>query len=312
MMETSNDIKLVNSTSINNTNDNNNCYRLRVNLNGFKKDDIKVNLINEGKVNKIEVTAACKEFNEQTSCDTIKEYKKVFELPTKNYRNLDLMTMCSYIDNDQKHLIIEFKSNLNDNQTYNSLNNSNDDDLYLNLIEQAANYLTNFKNLDDIKQTIEHVLNPCTPPVTSPSSETQTRTTSKEKLTTNNKNINNRLSLDNDIHLLSTNYNLPPMHLLSNPDGSKLLQVTVKVPETVTKVVKTNPPVSVSVDDNSNQLYLTCNQLTISLDAEAKNGESSSKFTKKFNLPNGTDYEHLSYNLDNENHSLIIEAPFKN
>jgi hypothetical protein len=260
-----------------------NYYLLRVNLNGFNKNDVKVTLFKETLLNKIEITAINKENNGKNG-SLINEYNKIFELPKNSCYNLDTMETC--FDDDNKHLVIKFKSNKPETHLINMLNNSNDDDIYVNLIEKTAKNLQNLKNLDDIKEAIENVLN-------------------ESSFNFNSQQSAEDCKLNNDLHLLSKHNNLPSMYIINN--GMKILRVCIKIPQSIDKVVDLS-----NVENKIlNHLYIKSDKFTVFLDAETKFDETTSKFTKQFNLPIGTDYEKMVFCIDDVNNSLIIEAPFR-
>jgi hypothetical protein len=280
--------------------ENNDYYLLRVNLSGFKLSDIRVNILKENLINKIEIKAVHIQNDENGSPKSTNEYTKVFELSKKTCSNINLDSMETSFAEDDKHLIIKFKSNKNENHLINLLNNSNEDDIYVNLIEKTVKNLQNFKNLDDIKDAIESVLNE------SNFNFNHEKKTDKK----NEETLLVRHALDDDLHLLSKHQSSPVMHIITNDDGSKQIRINLKIPQTINAVIKLTQKSEIEQKAN-NHLYLTTDKLTVNLDAEAKlNNDTASKFTKQFNLPIGTDYEKLKYHIDSVTNSLIIEAPY--
>lgn len=278
----------------------NNYYLLRVNLNGFKLDDVKVSVLKETSINKIEIKAISIEKDENGSPKSTNEYTKVFELQKKKCSNINLDSMETSFDDDNKHLIVKFKSNKTENHLVNFLNNSNEDDIYVDLIEKTVKNLQNFKSLDDIKDAIECVLN---------ESNFNFNHEKKKDKQKNEEEVLFRHALDDDLHLLSKHNSSPVMHIVTNEDGFKQLHVNLKIPQTINKIINQNLSEKSNETKENNHLYLRSDKLTVNLDAEAKLNDATSKFTKQFNLPIGTDYENLSYYIDIVNSSLIIEAP---
>ena len=279
--------------------ENNDYYLLRVNLNGFKLADIKVTIVKENLINKIEIKAIHIENDDHGLPKSTNEYTKVFELSKKTCSNINLDTMETSFDDDDKHLIIKFKSKKNENHLVNLLNNSSEDDIYVDLIEKTVKNLQNFKNLDDIKEAIESVLN-----------ETNFNFNHQKKNDKKNEETLVRHALDDDLHLLSKHQSSPVMHIITNDDGSKQLRINLKIPQTINTVINLTEQSDIE-KKAQNHLYLTTDKLTVNLDAEAKlNNDTTSKFTKQFNLPTGTDFSKLNYHIDSVTNSLIIEAPY--
>ena len=221
------------SKSETSNNNNNNYYLLRVNLSGFNLNDVKVNVIEENSINKIEITATSIENDEKGKLKSSKEYKKVFELQKKSCSGIKFETMETCFDDDKKHLIVKFQSNKPETHVISLLNNSSDDDVYVDLIEKTAKNLQSLKTLDDIKDAIESVLN-------------------QSNFNFNhNKKADNRKSereaFNDDMHLLSQHNSSPAMHTIANDDGSKLLRVNVKIPHSITAVVNLPPSASSTI-----------------------------------------------------------------
>ena len=146
-----------------------NLYRLKVNINGFKIDDIKVSLEDVSKTSGKENAKARVKISAQRSAQTeshekghentsvSKEYTKYHDLSAQiiSQFNIDLSSMKYYLDPKQasSYLVVEFAANSNEN-CYVTL-----DDSCESLVELAARSLLNVKSLENLREVIQDPFN---------------------------------------------------------------------------------------------------------------------------------------------------------
>lgn len=276
-------------------------YRLRVNINGFRLEDIKVSLI----VDKKEITNNTKqEANDKVQkCkvqvrisatrkhilsdeESSKEYVKYYDILTKS--NVDINTMRYYLDpKNSLFLIVEFVSNTNENVYVNL------DDSCESLVEMAAKSLINIKNIEDLRSCIENPFD-----------------------TSYDKNLEDILSpsIIKDLSN-SAKTTFTPTKIIENPDGSKLVRVDLSIPYSVKTVSLLNKNsnsqiANINSNEESNHLTIKIDGLKLNFDAITTNENTTSTFSKQFSLPKGTKTSNIKYKFDENKHSIILEAPY--
>jgi hypothetical protein len=293
-------------------------YRLRVNINGFNLDQIRVSLVDESvgeKSNnstsstnedingiksssnkaKIKISAHCdRAKNNSTNTESeesSQHYVKYYDIMAKS--NLDLDSMRYYLDaKNSLYLIVEFVSNLNENVYINL------DDSCESLVEMAAKSLLNVRNIDELRYAIE---NPYDPKVES------------------NYNSLNELFSPSIIRDLTnaTKTTFTPINIVDKPNNTKAVSIRLNIPYSIksvsllngaSKTITNNNPEL--IEERTNHLTIKCDNLNLHLQANAANESTTSLFTKQFRLPKGTITKDLTYSIDQNKHSLTIEAPF--
>ena len=131
-------------------------YKLRVNINGFKLEDIKVTLekrtVNDSNKIRVKVVALereAKKFSDENKEESSKEFVKYYDISPKSYVNPKSMRY--FLDpNDPLYLIVEFQSKLEENVFVNL------DESCESLVEMAAKSLLNIKDIDALKHSLEN------------------------------------------------------------------------------------------------------------------------------------------------------------
>lgn len=252
-------------------------YRLKVNINGFRIEDIKVSLVEQNKDRaKVKVTA----FRTFTSNnqDKTEEYSKFFDILKSKY-DIKTDSMRYFINPlNPLYLIIEFNSNSDKNVHVNL------DDSCESLIETAAKSLLNVKNIEDLRSSIQDPFNSAL-----------------------NHEIDQFFSLDliKDLNL-ATKTTFTPIKFVSRADGKTICQVEVKLPLGINsacldKEKNANEP---------NNIRIGFNQLELSLEATTVKDSVTSSFSKKINLPKGTNTNNVVFFIDEKKHSLFIEMNY--
>lgn len=254
-------------------------YRLKVNINGFRLEDIMVSLVEDSK-DRVQVKISAFRTLSLITQDKTEEYSKYFEISKSKY-NIRTETLRYYIDSKNPlYLIIEFKSNADKNVHVNL------DDSCESLIESAAKSLLNVKNIEDLRSSIQDPFNSTLDP-----------------------EIDKVFSLDliKDLNI-ATKTTFTPIKLVDGINGKKVCRVEVKLPVGIT---------SASLDseiraDQANNIRIKFNKLEMSLEAITVKDSSTSTFSKKINLPKGTNTKNVVHYIDNKKHSLIIEIDYVN
>lgn len=291
-------------------------YRLRVNVSGFRLEDIKVELVEDLVTNggaekserKIRVKITAKRDTVLKSAvkdkhDESKEFVKYFEIVPKYDQELgkfinqidEPKSMKYYTDKkNASYLIVEFKSTAISEDVYVTLDDSVD-----SLMEAAARSLLNVRNLDDLKYTIQ---NPFTG-LSSANNKNGGGPDSTEDMQT--------ASIIRDLNSAALN-TFTPMRILDNNN----VQIVLNVPYLVRTVEFVNMSKlgksAKSLDMGmlpENHLLVKLDGLKLDMQASTCKENVSSSFTKKLSLPKGTDTSRLKYVFDNKLHSLTIEAP---
>jgi HSP20 family molecular chaperone IbpA len=284
-------------------------YKLKVNINGFKLEDIKVivedvpnrngkeNVKTRVKISANRSTQSESHTNGQENTSISKEYVKYHDLSSnaiKHY-NINLKSMKYYLDSKNPTvLVVEFESNSNEN-FYVSL-----DDSCESLVELAARSLINVKSLENLREVIQDPFN--------------------TKLDTDLVDIFSP-TLIRDLNL-ATSTSFTPMKIESDSRGNNKIRLDVLIPKsirTATLVVKGPTDgkqlikyVDANHDaDNMNCINLRVEGLQLYLEAITSSEDTTSSYSKQFKLPKGTDVDKINYKIDENKHSLIVEAPIR-
>lgn len=300
----------------------NHFYRLRINMNGFKLDDIKVELVppNATATNRktsVKVTAKRDSTLKNTDKDKheeSKEFFKLFEIVSKynedndNFESLVQPSSMRYYKDKQDplYLVVEFKTSATVSEdVYVTLDDSVD-----NLMEIAARSLLNVRDLDDLKYTLQ---NP-----------TISARTTYTNLDGNEEVDEQTASIIRDLNSAALN-KFTPMKMV---DG-KYVRMSINVPQLVkTCELKTNKTMMTMtttlqhktttsnnnkeavVEMPANHLIIKLDGLKVLLEASTCKENVSSFFSKQLSFPVGTDTSKLTYEFDESKHLLMIQAPF--
>ncbi|RNA15109.1 hypothetical protein BpHYR1_048938 [Brachionus plicatilis] len=253
-------------------------YRLKVNINGFRLEDVKVSLVEQNK-DRVQVKiSALRTLKTNNQDSTTEEYSKLLDI-FRSKSNIKTDTMRYYIDpNNPLYLIVEFNSNSNQSVHVNL------DDSCESLIESAAKSLLNVKNIEDLRSSIQNPFGSTLSP-----------------------EIDQVFALDliKDLNL-ATKTTFTPIKLVNGNNGKKVCRVEVKLPAGINSASLDKD----SDDSRENNVRIKFNQLELSLEATKVKDSSISSFSKKMNLPKGTNTKSVVYFIDQKKHSLIIEADF--
>jgi len=290
-------------------------YRLRVNINGFELNDVKVCLVNEdnserplplakseqqGSKLRLKINATrneCIASDETGSTKATRCYTKYYEILSKS--NVDESTMRHYLDpKNSLYLIVEFVSNTDEN-FYINLDDSCD-----SLVELAAKSLLNIRNIEDLRNAIENPF---------------------DSIVDNNLTDVFSPSLIKDINMASLT-SFTPIKLGKE---AKKVELDINIPYQIQSVSLVNNSCynnSVKRISNnlksienyldapeypSNHLAITCDNLNLLLEANTVKDNVTSLFTKQIKLPKGSVVKKLTYKLDPSTHSLHLEAPYE-
>lgn len=258
-------------------------YRLKVNINGFRLEDIRVSLSDSNKENdKVQVKISAFRNIKTNNQDTTKEYIKYFDI-FKSKSNISSNTMRYYLDQmNPLYLVIEFVSNSDENVYINL------DDSCESLVEMAAKSLLNIKNIEDLRGTIE---NPNTVPL--------------------NPELDGLFSpsLIRDLNL-ATKTTFTPIKVIQDKNGVKRVRVEASMPSTIKTVSLVESKDEENVEQQSNHARIRLDGLKLHLNATTLSENTTSTYTKQFCLPKGTDTSKIVYRIDENKHLLLIEAPY--
>ena len=290
------------ATNSNNSNSDQHFYRLRINVNGFKLDDIKVELVANAGQRKTSVKVTAKRESSLKNTDKDKhdesrEFFKLFEIVSKynqsedNFESLvQPSTMRYYVDKqDPLYLVVEFKTSAAVSEdVYVTLDDSVD-----NLMEIAARSLLNVRDLDDLKYTLQ-----------SPTISTRTTYTN---LAGDEEVDEQTASIIRDLNSAALN-KFTPMKMV---DG-KYVRMNIGVPQLVKtcELLFKSGSVAANVEMPANHLIIRVDGIRVSLEASTSKENVSSYFSKQLSFPAGTDTSKLMFELDESKHSLMIQAPF--
>ena len=260
-------------------------YRLRVNINGFRFEDIKVTVENELD-DRIRLKISASRHQSKSSnvkCSEIanEEYVKYFDIFSRS--KVLSKSMRTYLDpKSEMCLIVEFESNSDENVFINL------DDSCESMVETAAKSLLNIKNIEELSEFIKR--------------PNETNIINDEKMS--------EIFTPSLIKELSTatRNSFTPVRIVHNSDGSQSVRIKLNLPNSVksASLVKLNEPSL----DHSNHLVIKCEGLNLTLEANTTCENVNSLFTKQLKLPNGTVTDSIKFNIDQNRNLLNLEAPF--
>lgn len=259
-------------------------YRLKVNINGFRLEDIRVGLMDSNK-EKVQVKISAFRNIKLNNQESSKEYVKVYDI-FKTKSNISTDTMRYYLDKiNPLYLIIEFLSTSDENVYVNL------DDSCESLVEMAAKSLLNIRNIEDLKHTIEDPfnssLNPDLDGIFSP-------------------------NLIKDLNL-ATKTTFTPIKIIQDKNSlEKLVRIEVGVPSSIksASLVDKTQSSDENVEPESNHIKIRFDGLKLSLDGLTQSENTTSTFSKQFSLPKGTNTNIVSFMINENRHVLIIESPY--
>ena len=265
-------------------------FVLRININGFKLEDVKVEIVdskekdsasNQIHKNKVQLKISATRTQSVNKQESTSEYAKFYDIPVKHH--VDVNTMRYYLDKKNPfYLNVEFESKSNENVYINL------DDSCESLVEMAAKSLLNIKNIEDLKNSIE---NP----------------------TSSNFNFEEVFSASilKDLSQ-STKTTFSPIRTIENADGSKLVRVDVSIPFAI-KTVSIVDKIQFDPNNNHNpnHLFIKPEGVKIYLDAlTTSDTNTTSTFSKVLKVPKGTLTNKTRFKFDQTRHLLVLEAPF--
>jgi hypothetical protein len=272
-------------------------YRLRVNINGFKLEDVRLELVVNNKKfklqnskltlpnqkDKVQVRINARRTTKVNNIESTNEFEKYYDIVTKS--NIDLNSMKYYLDpKNSIYLIVEFLSNSNENVYVNL------DDSCESLVEAAAKSLLNIRDIEDLKRSLDKNNNKAFEDVFSPTLIREINQATKTRLT--------------------------PINIIENTDGTKLARINVDVPHSIKSAslfTFKNLVTNSEFDDRlPNHLNVSFEGLKLKLDALTTSENATSTFTKELNLPKGSRLDQLKFDLNKETHSILIEVPISN
>jgi len=268
-------------------------FVLRININGFKLEDVKVDLIVDPKAtaivpsepdqiqkNKVQVKITATRTQKVNNQESTSEYVKYYDILPKSNVNVD--TMRYYLDEKKPfYLNVEFVAKSDENVYINL------DDSCESLVEMAAKSLLNIKNIEDLKSSIENPTN-------------------------TNFNFDEIFSASilKDLSQ-STRTTFSPIRIIDQPDGSQMVRADVSIPFSIK---------TISVADNNNknpnketinQLFIKPDGLKLCLDAvTSSEPNTTSSFSKVLKVPRGTVTSKTRFKFDENRHLLVLEAPY--
>jgi len=277
-------------------------YKLRVNINGFKLEDIKVTLekrtVNDSNKIRVKVVALereAKKFSDENKEESSKEFVKYYDISPKSYVNPKSMRY--FLDpNDPLYLIVEFQSKLEENVFVNL------DESCESLVEMAAKSLLNIKDIDALKHSLEN------PYEVNPHSNKSLAEVFSSSII---KDLNS-----------ATNKSFTPMQKSRNSAGEQIVQIEVNIPAKITgaslsannkSLLKETEHSIVNLSDEStqpNHLFLRFEGLNLFLEANTKHENSLSFFSKQIKVPKGSITKELLFKLDSNKHLIYLELPY--
>ena len=265
-------------------------YRLKVNVNGFKIEDITVSLINtstfckdESQKDKMQVKISAQRMVKLNNQETTQEYAKSYDI-FKSKSNIDVSTMRHYIDpKNPLYLVIEFVSGSNENHFINL------DDSCESLVESAAKSLLNIRNIENLKNIIENPnsgdIDPALQEYFSP-------------------------SLIKDLNM-ATKTTFTPIKIECDKNNNRTVRIELSIPKSIRSAsILTSKDVEKNENENENHVKIKFNGLKLNIEAITNSDNVSSTFCKQFSLPRGSLTDKAKFNLDENKHLLIINAPY--
>ena len=279
-----------------------NVFKLRININGFDIDNIRVGLVatepKESKNVTLKIVALRKDsilFSTSKSEETLKEFVKHYEILSKY--NVDPCTMRHGLDpKNPLYLIVEFISSSNENVYINL------DDSCESLVEMAAKCLLNIKNIEALKYSIENPFD------SNPIKDEQLAELFSP-------------SIVKDLNAASLT-SFSPIRTIQARNGDRFVQISINVPAKIQTAslgklnTFTSPHAIESIIGDSdraeqaNHLCLRFEGLNMICESNTADGNSTSIFRKQIKLPKGSLTQEAMFKLDNNQHVLKLLIPF--
>ena len=263
-------------------------FVLRININGFKLEDVKVDLIADPKPSnsaadqiqksKVQVKITAARTQKVNNQESTSEYVKYYDILPKLNVNFD--TMRYYLDQKNPYYLnVEFVATTSENVYINL------DDSCESLVEMAAKSLLNIRNIEDLKSSIE---NP-----------TNTNFNFEEVFSA---------SILKDLSQ-STKTTFSPIRIVENSDGTQSTRADVSIPFSI-KTISIATDKTISTNE-INHLFIKPDGLKLHLDAvTSSDPNTTSTFSKVLKVPKGTVTSKTRFKFDEQRHLLVIEAPF--
>ncbi len=162
------------------------------------------------------------------------------------------------------------------------------------LVETAAKSLLNIRNIEELKKSLNDPKHPVN--------------STFDGMFSN--------SLLQDINQ-ATKTRLTPVSIVQSADGTKVVKCSLEVPHSIKtaslgQFANHLSNISNNNDENkpTNHLNIRYSGSKLILDALTKSDNATSTFSKEINLPKGSQLDQLKFSLDQDKHSLLIEAPY--
>jgi hypothetical protein len=275
-------------TSSNSNSSSGGSYKLKVNINGFKLEDIRVSLVNTGSFcsleserDKVQVKISAQRMIKINQQETTQELSKSYDI-FKSKSSIDVASMKHYIDpRNPLYLVVEFASAANEDHFINL------DDSCESLVESAAKSLLNIRNIENLKSLIENPqganVDPALREYFSP-------------------------SLINDLNM-ATKTSFTPVKIECDKNNNKQVRIELNIPNSIRSgSILTNDQKTQS--DTENHVRIKFNGLKVSVEAVTSSENVTSTFSKQFSLPKGSQTDKANFSLDEHRHLLIINAPY--
>lgn len=264
-------------------------YRLKINIHGFKLDDIAVSLVDtasfcklESEKDKVQVKVTAKRLIKQNGVETTQEYSKSYDI-FKSKPNIDVASMRHYVDpKNPLYLVVEFVANTDENHFVNL------DDSCESLVESAAKSLLNIRNIENLKAVIENPetanIDPSLRDYFSP-------------------------SLIKDLNL-ATRTTFTPINIKTDENNNKIVNIELSIPKSIqsASIITANDKKKPLLDEN--HIKIKFDGLNMSVEAITKSENMTSTFSKQFALPRGSQPDKATFKLDENRHLLLINAPY--
>jgi hypothetical protein len=262
-------------------------YKLKVNINGFKLEDIQVSLVNtstfckeESEKDKVQVRIAAQRMIKLNNQETTQQFAKSYDI-FKSKSAIDVASMRHYIDpRNPLYLVVEFASAANEDHFINL------DDSCESLVESAAKSLLNIRNIEALKSVIENPqgahVDPALREYFSP-------------------------SLISDLNV-ATRTAFTPVKIENDENNNRVVRVELSIPSSIrTASILTTADEG---KESANHIKIKFSGLKLSVEAVTSSENVTSTFSKQFSLPRGSQTDQAQFSLDEKRHVLVINAPY--
>ncbi len=276
-----------------NTNNTKQCvhfYRLIVNINGFKYENVDVKLVNvssfckeESEKDKIQVKVSAKRTITLNNQEATQEFAKSYDIFT-NRSGIDVNSMRHYVDpKNPLYLVIEFVNSHDTDESH----FMNLDDSCESLVESAAKSLLNVRDIENLKDLIENPhsdkIDPALQNYFSPSILRDLNTATRTTFT--------------------------PIKIECDQNLNKFVRIELSIPNSI-RTASIITDANHSLLNSDNHIKIKFNGLKMNVEALATNENVTSSFSKEFALPRGSQPEKAKFKLDENNHLLVITTPY--